>query len=126
MNKEMENQTQITEKYSNLLTNQRFKLGYSEVKKKLEHLKNNNLIDYKQIEKVLNEDLLLKIKYKTYKKCLRNITIGLILVGSGFWLMSNLSFRYLIIISGIILSVSSFFGILSNKLTIEQKEYLKK
>ncbi|WBX77224.1 hypothetical protein PG911_02885 [Tenacibaculum ovolyticum] len=33
MNKEMENQTQITEKYSNLLTNQRFKLGYSEVKK---------------------------------------------------------------------------------------------
>ncbi|MFT7898751.1 hypothetical protein VBY74_02090 [Tenacibaculum ascidiaceicola] len=121
----MEYQNKINKNISELLTNERFKFGYSEVKKELELLKSNDLINNKQFEKIYNEDILLKIKYKTYKKALRNLIIGLVLIGTGFVLMNTLSFRYLIIVGGIILSVSSFFGILSNKLTKSQKEYLK-
>lgn len=120
----MRSQTKITENISELLTNKRFEFGYSEVKKRLEQYRNNELIDDKQFEKILNEDILLKIKYKTYKKCVRNIIIGLILIGIG--LINTLSFRYLIIVGGIILTISSFFGILSNRLNKNEKEYLKK
>ncbi|KAF9657624.1 MULTISPECIES: hypothetical protein [Tenacibaculum] len=121
----MEYQNKINKNISELLTNERFKFRYSEVKKELEVLKSNDLINNKQFEKIYNEDILLKIKYKTYKKALRNLIIGLVLIGTGFVLMNTLPFRYLIIVGGIILSVSSFFGIQSNKLTKSQKEYLK-
>ena len=120
----MKNQTGITENISELLTSKRFEIGYSEVKKRLEEHRNNGLIEDKQFEKIQNEDILLKIKYKTYKKCLRKIIIGIILIGIG--LISTLSFRYLITVVGIILFISSFFGILSNRLTKDEKEYLKK
>ena len=89
-----------------------------------EQHRNSGLIDDKQFEKIQNEDILLKIKYKTYKKCVRKIIIGLIMTGIG--LISTLPFRYLIIVGGIILFISSFFGILSNRLNKEEKEYLKK
>jgi len=122
----MENQTKIAENISDLLTNKRFGFGYSEVKTRLEQLKENGLIDDTQFEKIRNEDILLKIKFKTYKKCLRKIVIGLILTGIGITIMITSPLRYLIIVGGIILSISSFFGILSNRLTKNQKEYLKK
>ena len=122
----MEKPVSLSERGSKLLTNQRFEFGYSEVRKKLEQLKVDGLIDEKQFEKIQEEDILLKIKYKTYKKCVRQIIIGLTLTGIGFTLMGGSSLRYLFIVGGLILSISSFFGILSNKLTKNQKEYLKK
>lgn len=108
---------------SKLLTNERFILGHTEVKKRLEQLKADRSINEKQFEKIHNEDIFLKIKYKTYKKCFRLIIIGLI--GIGFGLTNSSSLSYLFFIGGIILSISSFFGIISNRLTKNQKEYLK-
>lgn len=121
-NTKMKNKLKNTEDISKLL-NDRFEIGYSQVKIILEKNKIDGLIDEKQFEKIHNEDVLLKIKYRTYKKCLQQIIVGLLLIVIG--LISTFSFRYLISVGGIILFISSFFGIMSNKLTKEQKEYLK-
>ena len=121
----MEKPVNLSESVSNLLTNQRFEYGYSRVRKKLEQLNVDGLIDEKQFEKIQDEDILLKIRYKTYKKSVRQIIIGLILTGMGFTLMGGSSLRYLFIVGGLILSISAFFGILSNTLTKNQREYLK-
>jgi len=121
----MEKPINISENVSELLTNKRFELGYAEVKGRLAKLKAEGLIDEKQFDKITDEDILLKIKYNSYKKCVRQIIIGLILVGVGFGLMDTSPVRYLFIVGGIILSISSFFGVLSNKLTKIQKAYLK-
>jgi hypothetical protein len=122
----MEKTVNLSANDSKLLTYQRFEFGYSEVKRKLKQLKVDGLIDEKQFEKIQDEDILLKIKYKTYKKCIKQIIIGLMLTGIGFGLLGDSSLRYLFIVGGLILSISSFFGISSNELTKSQKEYLKK
>lgn len=121
----MEKPVTISENMSKLLTNERFSYGYSEVKERLEKLAADGLIDEKQFEKIRNEDILLKIKYKTYKKCVRQIIIALVLIGIGFLLTSISPLRYLLIVGGLILFTSSFFGVLSNRLTKSQKTYLK-
>ena len=71
------------------------------------------------------EDSLMRIKYRTYKKCKKQIIIGSILLGAGFFLDDILSISFVLIIMGIILTTSSFFGILSNRLTKTQIEALK-
>ncbi len=122
----MEKTVNLSENDSKLLTNQRFEFKYSEVKTKLKQLMVDGLIDEKQFEKIQDEDILLKIKYKSYKKCIKQLIVGLILTGIGFGLLSDSSLRYLFIVGGLILSISSFFGISSNKLSKSQKDYLKK
>ncbi|MGB3145194.1 MAG: hypothetical protein WBB24_13905 [Maribacter sp.] len=122
----MEKTVYLSENDSKLLTNQRFEFKYSEVKTKLKQLMVDGLIDEKQFEKIQDEDILLKIKYKSYKKCIKQLIVGLILKGIGFGLLSDSSLRYLFIVGGLILSISSFFGISSNKLSKSQKDYLKK
>ena len=107
-----------------LLSDKRFQLSRLEVAEKLKELKNEGLIDENQIEKILSEDILLKMKYRTYKKCIRQIFIAMLLIGVGFGLMHNSPLFYSVIVGGIILFISSFFGILSNKLTKNQKLYL--
>ncbi|MEC3905742.1 hypothetical protein VOI54_01790 [Tamlana sp. 2201CG12-4] len=119
-------QANNNESISKLLTNERFELGFSEVKKRLTELKEEGLLDKTQFEKIINEDILLKIKYKTYKKCIQKIIIGLTITAIGFGLIREYSSRYLFISAGIILSISSLFGILSNRLTKIQVQYLKK
>ncbi len=121
----MQNQTttKIDESVSALLTNERYRLGYSQVKYRLEELNNKGLIDAQQFEKIRDEDILLKVKYKTYKKCLRNMIIGLLLIGIS--LVSALPLLRILIIPAIILLWTSFFGILSNRLSKAQMEYMK-
>ncbi|WP_165748745.1 hypothetical protein [Cellulophaga sp. Z1A5H] len=119
----MEKPIIISENRSKLLTNERFEFGYLEVKESLKKLKKDGLIDEKQFEKIQTEDMLLKIKYKTYKKCVRNIIIGLVLTGIGC--IGNSPAIYAVLLIGIIFSVSSFFGVLSNRITKNQKAYLK-
>jgi len=49
------------------LSDKRFEKRYSETKIILDELKSQNLYDPQLIEKIKDEDILLKIKYKTYK-----------------------------------------------------------
>ncbi len=108
-----------------LLTSERFKLTHVEVKEKLIRLKSDNLISNDQFKKVMNEDLMLKIKHRTYKKCLKQFIFGLITIVIGILANNSSSFSYICIVGGIIISTSSFFGILSNRLTKNQIKYIK-
>jgi len=67
----------------------------------------------------------MRIKHTTYKKCKKQIIIGVILLGVGFVLWDVWSISFLVIITGFILTISSFYGILSNRLTKTRIEYLK-
>ena len=120
----MEKPANHTESITKLLTNQRFEYGYTELNEKLEQLKSDGMIDDKQFEKIKDEDILLKIKYRTYKKCIKQVIIGLLLIGTGC--VVGIPLSYLFIVGGMILFISSFFGIISNRLTTNQIEYLKK
>ncbi len=108
----MENQNRSIGNYADLLSEKRFKLGYSVVKERIELLINEDEVVEERFKKVQEEDSLLKIKYRTYKKCIRKLIIGLFLLGGG--LLLDFSFKYLVLVSGVILSISSFFGILSS------------
>ena len=68
---------------------------------------------------------LMRIKYRTYKKCKKQIITGIILLGVGFFFEDILSISFFMIIMGVVLTTSSFFGILSNRLTKTQIDYLK-
>ncbi len=71
------------------------------------------------------EDSLLRIRYRTYQKCKKQIIIGLVLIGIGFILKNISTISFLVTFIGTILSISSFFGILSNKLSKKQIESIK-
>ena len=120
----MEKPVHFSESVSKLVSNQRFEFRFAEVKKKLEQLKVDGLINEKQFAKIQDEDMLLKIKYRSFKKCIRQLIISLLLIGIGF--MMGMSLGYLLIVGGIIVSISSFFGITTNWLSKNQRAYLKK
>ena len=111
----MKKESEIRERVSVLATDKRFELIRSEVEKELLDIKDKGLIDAILFERIQNEDILLKIKYRSYKKCLRQIVIGFVLVGVGFIVLNTSSVRYLCIAGGILLMISSFFGVLSNR-----------
>lgn len=70
---------------------------------------------------------LLAIKFRTYKKCKKQLVIGLLLFVTGLFLMYQKSLlTYLPLVVGFYLTVSSFFGILSNKPSSEQLDVLNK
>ncbi|CAM4201793.1 hypothetical protein [Zobellia nedashkovskayae] len=117
----MEEQIEITK----LLTHERFQYGRLTVKEKLIQLKEKGLIDDLQFNKIQDEDILLKVKYTTYKKCVKQIVIALVLTIIGFFLVNASPLSGILIIIGFILAISSFFGITSNRLTKIQKVYLK-
>ena len=107
-------------------TAERFKLTKSEVNNKLNILKEEQLIDNEAYENIKNEDTLLSIKRRTYQKCKKKIVIGIILIAVGLYIKENSGNEFLLTISGFILTISSFFGIISNRLTKSQVNYLNK
>ena len=117
----MKEQAEITK----FLTDERFQYGRLTVKEKLIQLKEKGSIDEEQFNKIQDEDILLKVKYTTYKKCVKQIIIALGLTLIGFILINGSPLGSLFIIIGFILAISSFFGITSNRLTKIQKVYLK-
>lgn len=115
----------FSENVSVLVTHHRFVLGYSNVNKKREQLYVDGLLDEEQYKKVKEEDVMLKIKYKTYKKCVRQLLVGLFMTAIGFTLLGATFLCYVFVAGGLILSMSSCYGLLFNRLTKIQKAYIK-
>lgn len=107
-----------------LLSEKRFELDQSDVHEKLAELKDHGLINENQFERVVEEDILLKIKHRTYKRCRIQVVIGIGLISIGFLVHTGLV--YLFAVFGGILLVSSLFGMKANKLSKVQINYLTK
>lgn len=71
------------------------------------------------------DDALVGIKYRTYKKCIRQLIIISLLLVLGFLFLNSVKGLALLLL-GFYPFASSFFGIISNKPTKEQLVQLKK
>jgi len=107
------------------LSDKRFEKRYSETKIILEELKSQNLYDPQLIEKIKDEDILLKIKYKTYKKSIKRLIFAILIILTGIFLVDNPKIRVPLFFLGGFMFISHFFGIISNFITTDQKRYLK-
>lgn len=108
-----------------LLSDKRFNLSRTEVKNSLNHLLNQNLIKKEDYDKINEEDTLIKIKYKSLKKCKNKAALSVLFLIIGFLLKIVIPIFSILIIFGFILLISSAFGLQSNKLTKKQINYIK-
>jgi hypothetical protein len=67
---------------------------------KLIQLKEDGLINDQEYEPVREEDVVLKIKFRTYKKCSKQLVLGLLLFGSGLIVSNASNLKYLFIAIG--------------------------
>ena len=108
------------------LTNKRFRFSKSETLAAIANMKKSGMQSH-LFDEVEEEDFILSVKYKTYKRSVRKIIFALlsILFGAFFIILRIDSFGFFLIIFGIFVFTSSLFGILSNRITETQKNYLK-
>lgn len=100
------------------LTDVRFQFTRSQTIEVFNRLKSSNEVD--EIEKINEGDIFLHIKYKSYKKSIRNFIISLVLICFSLFFQRF----YFVAIIGLIICLSSLFGIRSNNISKHQKEYL--
>jgi len=111
--------------YLKFLTSERFEFSKSQTNVAIKNLKESHFKDSNLIKNIEQEDALLKIKYRTYSKCKRNLIIAVALIGIGFILQSIIPITFYLTLFGLVLFTSSFFGLISNRLPKLKKEYFK-
>lgn len=107
---------------SDFLTEKRFCKTHSETKEFLEKVQNSynpNLIN-----KVENEDTQILIKYRTYKKSKKQLIISFFLILLGFIFGNTIPLFYFVLIMGFIIFISSFFGMIMNRLSDDKIKYI--
>ena len=107
------------------LTTKRFEKGLSESKVVFNRLRLTTPSEINNIEKIEEEDIILLVKFKTFKKCTRQIIF--ILITSVICILIG-AFQPLIqflLVIGVFVLISSISGVITNRITVKQKEYLK-
>lgn len=110
---------------SDYLNEKRFQFTSSAVKQKLEELQKEGKIGEQQYKEIEKQDILLRIKYKSYKKCQSQLIWATTFLVIGFWPLSSYPIAYIFIVVGFILALSALFGLKSNRISEEQKRYIK-
>ncbi len=108
-----------------LFTEKRFKTSKSEVTKILEELDDSTSNYKKLIERVLDEDIQLKIRFKTFKKCRRNFLLSCVAIVVGAWFGAKVPALYLLLVIGVLVLISSVIGMIKNRLSSEKRKYLR-
>ncbi len=109
---------------SEILDSFNYTMGLSKVEKHLAEFENQTLseIEIEKIATIRKKNLKLKSKDRTYNRCLiQSIISGLIFILCYF----TSTFPILQFISPIIF-ISSFAGIITNNLSIQERTYLKR
>ena len=89
------------------LTDERFNYSRLETKDVIKKLKENNFADAKLLDQIDKEDLLLKVKLRSYGRCEIQFLFALLIV----------------LAIAVYFFISSFFGLLSNKVSKLEKQY---
>lgn len=119
MNSNQENAKKI------FLTHKRFLFNKSLADVQFQILKQDPQFDIEKLEQVLFEDEKLMIKYKKYLQLIKRLVLYLILfIISLVALFLQYKMAYFFIALFAYLSISSFFGIITNRITKTQKNYL--
>jgi len=121
----MEESRSKTEEVAIFLGDKRFELGRNEVRSKLTQFLEEGTIDQWQLDEILDYDLDLEIKYRTFKKCISQFFLGLFFISFGLIVGSFFPLVGLFALLGIIISISAFFGLSPNKLSKKEIKYLK-
>lgn len=108
-----------------LLSDKRFDLNRFEVKKTITQLLKENLINKEDYNTIIDEDILIKIKYNSLKKCKVKASISVLLLIIGLLLKTAIPVFSFFIIFGFIILISSAVGLHSNRLTKRQINYIK-
>ena len=109
------------------LSNERFKFSRRQTKEAIVTMKNKGL-DSSLLEQILEEDFILEVKYNAYKRNLKKIIFALfsIIIGVCLIILKIESISFFLIVFGIMVFVSSIFGITTNRISKIQKQYLEK
>ena len=111
-------------KDSEFLSEKRFNRSHSETIIIIEKIKTDNTIDSNLIKQIEEEDIILKIKLRTYEKCKRKTIISFIVIVVCYLLASKFVLLYYVVAIGFFVLISSFFGVQANKISPKQKDYI--
>ena len=106
-------------------TERRFNRHYSETEAALEHFREHGVVPPDQIDMVEQEDVALKVSLRTHRKCMRQFVASQICVVLGLLLGQWVPLFYFLMIGGIIVGISSFHGVRTNRISTRQKLYLR-
>ena len=108
-----------------LFTEKRFKTSKSEVTKILGELDESTSNYKKLIERVLDEDIALKIRFQKFKRSRRNFFLSSIALGVGVLYGATYPVLYVLAFIGVIVLISAVFGMVKNRISSEKRKYLK-
>lgn len=107
------------------LTEKRFDSTRSLTNKSIDELLKESQDKKRLIENIENEDIEISIKYRTYEKSKKKLIVSLVLIVLSLVFQSKSPVFGFVLIMGVIVAISSFFGILSNKLPVKIINYIK-
>tara|TARA_R110000868_G_scaffold86347_8_gene242266 strand:+ start:67563 stop:67940 length:378 start_codon:yes stop_codon:yes gene_type:complete len=105
------------------LTDERFNYSRLETKDVIKKLKENNFADAKLLDQIDKEDLLLKVKLRSYGRCEIQFLFALLIIVLSLFLKNLSSIFYIVLAIAVYFFISSFFGLLSNKVSKLEKQY---
>lgn len=105
-----------------LLDKERFRFKRQEVYSRLNRLIENKIIEEQEYKSLIEEDLALEVKNRTFLKCRRNLLWSILLLILAF--IVNHALSSLLVLAGIILLITSLIGAIMNKLPAQTVRYL--
>lgn len=110
-------------KEAKFLTKERFKYSSIETKDVIKKLRANNFTDVSLLDHIEKEDLLLKIRLRSYNRCKTQFFVSLPVILLGLIFINQFSIFYIVTAVALYFLISSFFGLRSNKISKLEKQY---
>ena len=105
------------------LTVERFKYSRIETQAVIEKLKAANFADLALLDQIEKEDLFLKIRARSYRRCKVQFLVAIPIIFLGLVFKDEFSVFYLTTAIATYFLISSLFGLLSNKISKLEKKY---
>tara|TARA_R110000868_G_scaffold408912_1_gene693202 strand:- start:43 stop:420 length:378 start_codon:yes stop_codon:yes gene_type:complete len=105
------------------LTAERFKYSRLETQDVLKKLRTTNYSDVALLDQIEKEDLLLKIKLRSFNKCKFQFLVSIPVIIVGLIFKNQFSIFYIVTAVALYFLISSFFGLRSNKISKLEKRY---
>lgn len=109
--------------YAKFLTTERLNYSRLQTQDVIKRLKETNFKDLELLHRIENEDVLMKVKLRTYKRCKIQLFVSLIVLIIGLLLNSVNQLFFMIIIVSIYFFISSFLGMRTNKISKLEEQY---
>ena len=107
-----------------LFTEKRFKKSKSEVSKILEQLDDSTANYEKLIERLLDEDIMLKKRLQRFRKWMVAFFISGLGIVAGVFFRVRFPMLYLLLVVVILAFIVSVVGMIKNRVSVDKRKYL--